>query len=191
MSEMTEVRWHGRGGQGAKTASYILAVAAAEQGWQVQAFPEYGAERRGAPMKSYVRISDGPLRLRSGVKEPSIVVVLDSSLLAGENVSAGVPSGGLILINGTEDPKALKARLGLPDDVTLGVVDAMTIANETIGRPIPNTPMLGALAKLSDVVTLEAAEAAVRKTLGKKLAPAVIEGNTQALKRAYEEVKVA
>ena len=112
MSEMTEVRWHGRGGQGAKTASYILAVAAAEQGWQVQAFPEYGAERRGAPMKSYVRISDGPLRLRSGVKEPSIVVVLDSSLLAGENVSAGVPSGGLILINGTEDPKALKARLG-------------------------------------------------------------------------------
>ena len=191
MSDMVEVRWHGRGGQGAKTASYILAVAAAEQGWQVQAFPEYGAERRGAPMKSYVRISDGPLRLRSGVKEPSVVVVLDSSLLAGENVAAGVPSGGLIIVNGTEDPAALKQRLGLPADVKVGVVDATTIANQTIGRPIPNTPMLGALAKLSDIVSLPAAEAAVRKTLGKKLAAAVVEGNIQALERAYEEVKVA
>ena len=191
MSDMVEVRWHGRGGQGAKTASYILAVAAAEQGWQVQAFPEYGAERRGAPMRSYVRISDKPIRLRSGVKEPSVVVVLDSSLLAGENVAAGVPSGGLIIVNGTEDPAALKQRLGLPADVKVGVVDATTIANQTIGRPIPNTPMLGALAKLSDIVSLPAAEAAVRKTLGKKLAAAVVEGNIQALERAYEEVKVA
>lgn len=191
MSEMVEVRWHGRGGQGAKTASYILAVAAAEQGWKVQAFPEYGAERRGAPMKSYVRISDGPLRLRSAVKEPAVVVVLDSTLIQGENIAAGVPEDGIILINGTEDPAALKARLGLPATVKLGVVDATTIATETIGRPIPNTPMLGALAKLSDVVSLEAAEAAVKKTLGKKLAPAVIEGNTKALERAYQEVKVA
>jgi pyruvate ferredoxin oxidoreductase gamma subunit len=191
MSEMVEVRWHGRGGQGAKTASYILAVAAAEQGAQVQAFPEYGAERRGAPMKSYVRISDGPLRLRSGVKEPSIVVVLDSSLIQGENIAAGIPADGIILINGTQDPAALKQQLGLPPTVKVGVVDATTIANECIGRPIPNTPMLGALAKLSDIVSLQAAEAAVRKTLGKKLAPAVIEGNTKALQRAYEEVKVA
>jgi pyruvate ferredoxin oxidoreductase gamma subunit len=138
-----------------------------------------------------VRISAGPIRLRSGVKNPSVVVVLDSSLLAGENVAAGVPSGGLILVNGTDEPAALRARLNLPADIRLGVVDAMTIANETIGRPIPNTPMLGALAKMSDVVTLEAAEAAVKKTLGKKLAPAVIEGNVLALQRAYKEVKVA
>ena len=191
MSEMVEVRWHGRGGQGAKTASYILAVAAAEQGWKVQAFPEYGAERRGAPMKSYVRISDGPLRLRSAVKEPSVVVVLDSSLIQGENIAAGVPDDGIILVNGTEDPAALKQRLGVAPTVRVGVVDATTIANECIGRPIPNTPMLGALAKLSDVVSLEAAQASVRKMLGKKLAPAVIEGNIKALERAYQEVKVA
>ena len=191
MSDMVEVRWHGRGGQGAKTASYILAVAAAEQGWQVQAIPEYGAERRGAPMKSYVRMSHGPLRLRSAVQEPSVVVVLDGTLVAGEHVAAGVPADGLILLNGTEDPAALKQRLGLPDTVKVGVVDATTIATETIGRPIPNTPMLGALAKLGDIVSLQAAEAAVRKTLGTKLAPAVVEGNMQAIQRAYEEVKVA
>jgi pyruvate ferredoxin oxidoreductase gamma subunit len=191
MAELKEVRWHGRGGQGAKTASYILAVAAAEQGWNVQAFPEYGAERRGAPMKSYVRISDKPIRLRSGVREPDIVLVLDSTLLSGENVAAGVPNGGIILINGTQDPAAVKRQLGLADEVTVGVVDASTIAMETVGRPIPNTPMLGALAKVSDIVSLQAAKAAVQKTLGKKLAQSVVEGNNAALQRAYEEVKVA
>jgi pyruvate ferredoxin oxidoreductase gamma subunit len=188
---LTEVRWHGRGGQGAKTASYILAVAAAEQGHLVQAFPEYGAERRGAPMKSYVRISDKPIRLRSGVREPSIVVVLDSTLIGSENVAVGVPENGIILINGTMDAAEVKKRMGVPASVKVGVVDATTIANETIGRPIPNTPMLGALAKVSDIVTLEAAKAAVRKTLGKKLSPAILEGNDKAVDRAYEEVKVA
>ena len=191
MSQLTEVRWHGRGGQGAKTASYILAVAAAEQGHVVQAFPEYGAERRGAPMKSYVRISDRPIRLRSGVREPSIVVVLDSTLVYSENVAVGVPADGIILINGTMDAAEVKQRMGVPDSVKVGVVDATTIANETIGRPIPNTPMLGALAKVSGIVTLEAAKAAVRKTLGGKLSAAVLEGNDKAVDRAYEEVKLA
>lgn len=191
MAELTEVRWHGRGGQGAKTASYILAVAAAEQGHQVQAFPEYGAERRGAPMKSYVRISDRPIRLRSGVREPQIVVVLDSTLITSENIAAGVPADGIILINGDGDPAAIKRELGVPATVKVGVVNATTIAQETIGRPIPNTPMLGALAKVSGIVTLEAAKAAVRKTLGGKLSQAVLEGNDRAVERAYEEVKVA
>jgi len=191
MASLTEVRWHGRGGQGAKTASYILAVAAAEQGHQVQAFPEYGAERRGAPMKSYVRISDRPIRLRSGVREPEIVVVLDSTLITSENVAVGVPADGIILINGNGDPAVIKRELGVPATVKVGVVDATTIAQETIGRPIPNTPMLGALAKVSGIVTLEAAKAAVRKTLGGKLSQAVLEGNDRAVERAYEEVQVA
>lgn len=191
MAELTEVRWHGRGGQGAKTASYILAVAAAEQGHQVQAFPEYGAERRGAPMKSYVRISDRPIRLRSGVREPQIVVVLDSTLITSENVAAGVPEDGIILVNGDGDPAVIKRTLGVPDTVKVGVVNATAIAQETIGRPIPNTPMLGALAKVSGIVSLDAAKAAVRKTLGGKLSQAVLEGNDRAVERAYEEVKVA
>lgn len=125
------------------------------------------------------------------MREPQIVVVLDSTLITSESIAAGVPADGIILINGDGDPAAIKQQLGVPATVKVGVVDATTIAQETIGRPIPNTPMLGALAKVSGIVTLEAAKAAVRKTLGGKLSPAVLEGNDRAVERAYEEVKVA
>lgn len=190
MAQLVEVRWHGRGGQGAKTAGYILAVAAAEQGKQVQAFPEYGAERRGAPMRSYVRISDRPIRLRCSVRTPQIVIVLDPSLVESENVADGIVPGGLVLVNTSESPSEVRAKIGHPD-VQVATVDATTISVETIGRPIPNTPMLGALARLRpDVVTLEAAEAAVKATLGEKLSPDIIERNVQAVARAYQEVQV-
>ncbi len=189
MAKLTEVRWHGRGGQGAKTAGYILAIAAAEAGWNVQAFPEYGAERRGAPMKSYVRISDAPIRLRSSVKHPQIVIVLDDTLLASENVTAGLDDEALVIINTTMSPQEVRERLE-NKAVRVATVDASGISQETIGRVIPNTPMLGALAKLTDVVTLEGAKEGVRKQLGEKLAPAVIEGNMRAIERAYEEVQV-
>lgn len=190
MAQLLEVRWHGRGGQGAKTAGYILAVAAAEQGKQVQAFPEYGAERRGAPLRSYVRISDRPIRLRCSVRRPEIVIVLDPSLVESENVADGIVPGGLILVNTSESPAQVRAKIGHPD-VQVATVDANTISMETIGRPIPNTPMLGALAKLRpDVVTLEAAESAVKATLGEKLSADVIERNLQAVARAYQEVQV-
>ena len=188
MANLTEVRWHGRGGQGAKTASYIMAVAAAEAGWQVQAFPEYGAERRGAPMRSYVRISDGPIRLRSGVTSPEIIVVLDPSLIGTEDVAAGVAADGIIIVNSSQSPTQMREQLGDPQ-ATVCTVDATQIALDTIGRNIPNTPMLGALAKVSDVLTLEGANAAVEKQLGKKLSPAVVESNLQAVQRAYEEVQ--
>lgn len=189
MAKLTEVRWHGRGGQGAKTAGYILAIAAAEAGWNIQAFPEYGAERRGAPMKSYVRISDAPIRLRSGVKSPSIVVVLDATLLGSEDVTAGTADGALVIINTPLSPEEIRPQLK-NQKVTLATCDATGISLDTIGRAIPNTPMLGALAKLSDVVTLEGAKAGARKQLGEKLAPAVIEGNMKAIERAYEEVQL-
>jgi len=190
MAQLVEVRWHGRGGQGAKTAGYILAVAAAEHGKQVQAFPEYGAERRGAPMRSYVRISDRPIRLRCSVRTPQIVIVLDPSLLVSENVADGLIPGGLALVNTSEPPAQVRAKIGRAD-VQVATVDANTISMETIGRPIPNTPMLGALARLRpDIVTLEAAEAAVKTTLGEKLSPDVVERNIRAVARAYEEVRV-
>ncbi|MCX7597696.1 MAG: 2-oxoacid:acceptor oxidoreductase family protein [Armatimonadetes bacterium] len=190
MAQLLEVRWHGRGGQGAKTAGYILAVAAAEQGKQVQAFPEYGAERRGAPLRSYVRISDRPIRLRCSVRRPEIVIVLDPSLVESENVADGIVPGGLILVNTSESPSRVRAKIGQPD-VKIATVDANAISMETIGRPIPNTPMLGALARLRpDVVTLEAAEAAVKATLGEKLSADIIERNVQAVGRAYQEVQV-
>lgn len=190
MAKLTEVRWHGRGGQGAKTASYVLAIAAAEQGWDVQAFPEYGAERRGAPMKSYVRISDAPIRLRCGVKSPSIVIVLDESLIQSENVTEGLGAGAIVIVNTAEDAATVKSKLA-NKNVTVCACDATQISLDTIGRNMPNTPMLGALAKVSDIVTVEGAQAAVRKQLGKRLRPEVLDANMAAIIRAYEEVKVA
>lgn len=190
MANLTEVRWHGRGGQGAKTAGYVLAVAAAEQGWTVQAFPEYGAERRGAPMRSYVRISDAPIRLRSGIDNPGIVIVLDPSLLATENVTSGLPEDGLLIINTSKSPEEMAETLGNPK-VKLCTVDASAISVDTVGRDIPNTPMLGALAKVSDVLELEATLKAVEEQLSGKLPPPVVEGNKEAIRRAYEEVQVA
>jgi pyruvate ferredoxin oxidoreductase gamma subunit len=187
MAQLTEVRWHGRGGQGAKTAGYVLAVAAAEEGWNIQAFPEYGAERRGAPMRAYVRISDAPIRLRSGVRSPDVVVVLDDTLLATENVAEGMEPGGILIVNTNEAPDAVRAQIG-NDDVKLFVVDATQIAMDTMGRNIPNTPMLGALARASDLVSLDAVKRAVERQLGGKLSQAVLEGNFQAIGRAYEEV---
>jgi pyruvate ferredoxin oxidoreductase gamma subunit len=190
MAKLTEVRWHGRGGQGAKTASYVLAIAAAEQGWNVQAFPEYGAERRGAPMKSYVRISDAPIRLRCGVQHPQIVVVLDPTLVGSENVTDGLEDGAIVMINTSEAPEAVRSRLA-NQNVKLCTVDATQISLDTIGRNIPNTPMLGALAKVSDVVSVEGAQQAVRNQLGGKLSEAVLQGNFAAIQRAYEEVQIA
>lgn len=190
MANLTEVRWHGRGGQGAKTAGYVLAVAAAEQGWNVQAFPEYGAERRGAPMRSYVRISDAPIRLRSGIDTPDIVLVLDESLIESENVLDGLAEGGILIVNTPKSPTEIAEALGNPN-ATIGTVDASAISVDTVGREMPNTPMLGALAKLSSLLELETTLKAVEKQLSEKLPPAVVESNKQAIQRAYEEVSVA
>lgn len=187
MAQLTEVRFHGRGGQGAKTAGYILAVAAAEEGWKINAFPEYGAERRGAPMKSYVRISDEPIRLRSGVKHPNVVGVLDDTLLATEHVTDGMPSGAVLVVNTEQSAEAIREQLGNPD-VQVFVVNATQIAMDTIGRPIPNTPMLGAMARAADLASLDALKRAVDERLGGKLSKAAIEANYAALQRAYEEV---
>ncbi len=188
MAELTEVRFHGRGGQGAKTAGYILAVAAAEEGWNINAFPEYGAERRGAPMKSYVRISDEPIRLRSGIKSPDIVIVLDDTLLATENVTDGMDEDGILVVN--TDMSADEVRAQLPNaEVTVYVVNATQVAMDTIGRPIPNTPMLGAMAKAARMPGLDALKHAVDERLGGKLSQAAIEANYAALDRAYEEVQ--
>jgi len=189
MAKLNEVRWHGRGGQGAKTASYVLAVAAAEQGWNAQAFPEYGAERRGAPMKSYVRISDAPIRLRCSVLHPQIVVVLDPTLLSSENVTDGLEDGAIVMVNTGDSPEAVRAKLA-KQDVKVCTVDATSISIDALGRNIPNTPMLGALAKVSDVVSVEGAKKAVKSQLGGKLSEAVLEGNYKAIERANEEVQV-
>ncbi|MEA3401023.1 MAG: 2-oxoacid:acceptor oxidoreductase family protein [Armatimonadota bacterium] len=187
MAQLTEVRFHGRGGQGAKTAGYILAVAAAEEGWNINAFPEYGAERRGAPMRSYVRISNEPIRLRSSVKSPDIVIVLDDTLLGTENVTDGMEDDGILIVNTDMSPDEVREQIADPH-VQVYVVDATRVAMDTIGRPIPNTPMLGAMAKAAGTPSVQALKHAVDDRLGGKLSKAAIESNYAALDRAYEEV---
>lgn len=186
MAELTEIRFHGRGGQGAKTAGYILAVAAAEEGWNINAFPEYGAERRGAPIRSFVRISDAPIRVRSGVREPDIVVVLDDTLIETQNVTEGMDETDVLIVNTAQTPDEIRSQLQNPN-VKVFVVDATQVAMDTIGRPIPNTPMLGAMLKAAELVPLQALKNAVDTRLGGKLSQAAIESNYAALDRAYEE----
>lgn len=184
---LTEVRWHGRGGQGAVTAAKVLAEVAMKTGKNVQAFPEYGPERTGAPLRAYNRISDSVLRLHSGVTNPNVIVVIDPSLLEAVDVTEGATQDAVFVINTNHCPADIKKMLKL-DKQTVFTVDASKIALETIGRPIPNTPMLGALAKATGLVTLEDLLDDVKKSFGKKFSEKMINSNLEAVKRAYQEV---
>lgn len=185
-----EIRWHGRGGQGAKTAALLFADAALEAGKHIQAFPEYGPERMGAPVSAYDRLSDEPITLHCGITEPQIVIVLDPTLIGKIDVTAGLPDDGMILINTDEDPREVRKRLKLTGR-RIFTVDASRISRETIGKEIPNTPMLGALIRVSGLLDLEEMLAGTRAKLEKKFAakPEVVEGNLVSIRRAYEEVK--
>jgi pyruvate ferredoxin oxidoreductase gamma subunit len=188
MGQMTEVRWHGRGGQGAKTAAYLLAESAMRDDTYIQAFPEYGPERMGAPVRAFVRISDKPIRMHCPVLNPGIVVVLDPTLIGKVDVTEGVPENGVYIINTTDTPAEMRKRLGVTTG-TVWTVPALKIAMETIRRPIPNTVMLGALAKAAGILSVEGVQEKVRGQLGGKLKADVIEGNMKAIERAAEEVQ--
>ena len=191
MKDLIEIRWHGRGGQGAKTAALLLGDAALASGKYIQAFPEYGPERMGAPVASFNRISSKPILLHSGVTNPDIVAVLDPTLIESVNVIEGVLEGGTILVNTNKTPQEVKQELGLKGNIKVFTVDASTISKETIGREIPNTPMLGALIKATGILNfkemLEDTKAKLEKKFKSK--PEVIEGNLKAIERAYNEVK--
>jgi len=156
-----EVRWHGRGGQGAVTASIILAEAASYEGLYAQAFPEFGPERRGAPVKAYTKISRTPLRSRSPILNPDVVVVLDSSLSSSQYLQ-GLKSDGFIVLNSKLSPREVMEKLGVS---RVAVVDATSIALRTIRAPIVNIAMLGALARIVREVSLESIAKATLKTL--------------------------
>ena len=190
MEEMFEIRWHGRGGQGAKTASLLFGDAATSTGKYIQAFPEYGPERMGAPVQSFNRISSQPIRIHSGIDNPDAVVVLDVTLLETIDVTSGVdPKNGILLINTPLSPEEMKKKLNF--DGKVYTVDASKISLETIGRDIPNTPLLGALVKITDLLKIEEVLEDVKKKLQIKFRnkPEVIEGNLKAIERAYNEVK--
>jgi pyruvate ferredoxin oxidoreductase gamma subunit len=190
MSEgkLTEIRWHARGGQGAVTAAKLLAETALSQGQYFQAFPEYGPERMGAPIQAFTRISSNPIFIRSSITNPNIVAVLDPSLLGTVNVIAGMGEDGVIIVNTPDDPATIRATMKL-EGRKVYTLDANKIAKETIGRPIPNTPMMGALVKVIGTMPIEQVTGYVRKSFGKKFSEEIIEGNVKAVERAYAEVK--
>ena len=191
MDNMIEIRWHGRGGQGAKTASLLLADAAFNTGKYIQGFPEYGPERMGAPITAYNRISTSPIRIHSNIYEPDYVVVVDDSLLESVPVTAGLKETGAIIINTTKDVNALKPLLnGYKGNVY--TIDARKVSIEALGKYFPNTPMLAAIVKVSNIMSeeefLNDMEGSFKHKFAKK--PEVIEGNMKALTLALKEVKL-
>lgn len=185
--KMVEIRWHARGGQGAKTAATLVAAVALEEGKYSQGFPDYGPEREGAPMRGYTRISDVPVQVHSAVYTPDIVVVLDPSLLESVNVAEGLKDGGIILVNSPKEPREIRATLGMKGG-RVYTVDATQISIEEIGRPIPNTPMMGALMKVMPILKLETILHDVEKKFKSK-GEKIVQGNFRAIRRAFEEVK--
>ena len=190
MDNMIEIRWHGRGGQGAKTASLLLADAAFNTGKYIQGFPEYGPERMGAPITAYNRISDKPITIHSNIYEPDYVVVVDDTLLEVVDVTAGLKEEGAIVINTTKSADYLKSVLkGYKGNVY--TIDARKISEEALGRYFPNTPMLAAIVKVSGIMTdedlLEDMKGSFKHKFAKK--PEVIDGNMKALELALKEVK--
>ena len=186
--KLTEIRWHGRGGQGAKTAATMVAEAALDEGKHSQGFPEYGPERMGAPIRGFTRISDQPIRLHCPITAPDVVVVLDETLLTSADCVGGLKPEGAIIVNTAQSPAEVRAKLGV-DHGKVFTVDATTIAIETIGRPIPNTPMIGALVKVSGAMELDTIYHDIEKKFLKKLGAKGVQGNCDAVRRAYEEVQ--
>ncbi|MEO0080431.1 MAG: 2-oxoacid:acceptor oxidoreductase family protein [candidate division WOR-3 bacterium] len=190
MSEVLEIRWHGRGGQGAKTAALLFGEAALDTGQFIQAFPEYGPERTGAPVAAYNRLSKKPIRIHSGIKNPDIVVVLDPSLIEPMAATEGIKPGGVLLVNTTEKPDELRRRFNIRPDIKVWTVDASRIALETIGKDLPNTPMLGALVKVTGILDYEATMKAIEHKLSTKFRDKkLVEKNLASVRRAFEEVQ--
>ena len=184
---MVEIRWHGRGGLGAKTAALLFGEAMMHAGMYVQAFPEYGPERRGAPVTAYNRIDTKPIRIHYGVQNPQAVCVLDPTLLATDQVKEGTDENTVFIVNSSLDPKVIKEKYGLPGKVY--TVDASGISEEILGRNLPNTPMLGALMRVLNLMDYEKFIEAVESRLKMKYKPQVVEGNIKAIRKAYQEVK--
>ncbi|UCC90616.1 MAG: pyruvate ferredoxin oxidoreductase subunit gamma [Dehalococcoidia bacterium] len=180
----TEIRWHGRGGQGAVTSAELVAQAAINEGKYAQAFPAFGAERRGAPVVAFVRISSNqPIRVRAEIAEPDVVVVLDPGLLRIVDVTSGLKATGMLVVNTKKPPEQIRQEFNV--NWSLATVDATKIAEELLGVPIVNTSMIGALLKATEVVKLESLFEPLRQRFGR-----LAERNIEAMKRAHEETLV-
>lgn len=190
MKDLIEIRWHGRGGQGAKTASLLLADAAFNTGKYIQGFPEYGPERMGAPITAYNRISTSPIRVHSNIYEPDYVVVVDDTLLKAVDVASGLKEDGAIVINTTKGIDVIAPLLkGYKGSVY--TIDARKVSEEALGKYFPNTPMLAAIVKVAGIMPEDDFIKDMQDSFKHKFAkkPEVIDGNMKALKLALEQVK--
>ena len=180
---MIEIRFHGRGGQGAVTSAELTAIAAIEQGMYAQAFPSFGPERRGAPVMAFVRVSDKPIRTREKIYAPDVVVVLDPTLLEIVNVGAGLKNDGVVVLNSAKSAEEIRAASGIKSKLAL--VDATRIAMESMGVPITNTTLLGAMLKATDLLPISALKGPLQDRFGR-----IADKNIVAFERAYEETVV-
>lgn len=188
--QLTEIRWHARAGQGAVTAAKLVAETALELDRYIQAMPEYGPERMGAPIQAFTRISEDPIEIHNNIEFPDVVVVLDETLLPIVDVTSGLKPDGTIIINTCTPPAEVRAALKLGSG-RVACVDATGISLDTLKRDMPNTPMIGALASLTGLFTLEQVSQHLAKTFGKKFSQEVIDANIAAVTRAFEEVQVS
>ncbi|MCL2526204.1 MAG: 2-oxoacid:acceptor oxidoreductase family protein [Coriobacteriia bacterium] len=187
---MTEIRWHARAGQGAVTAANLVAESALAEGRYFQAMPEFGPERMGAPLKAFTRLSDDPIEVSNNVEFPHIIVVLDDTLIGVVDVCEGLCEDGTVIVNTTKSSAEIREVLQVADSVRVATIPATEIALETIKRNIPNTPIVGALAKVTGVVALDSVLSQLELSFGRKFSQALIDANLDSVRRAYEEVVV-
>ena len=178
---MLEMRLHGRGGQGAVTSVEMLALAAINEGKYALAFPSFGPERRGAPILAFVRTDNEPIKIRAEINEPDVIVVFDPRLIDIVDVTAGLKDDGIAIVNSKKTPQEIKAKLG--NNWTVATVDATAIARDTLGVPIVNTTMLGAIVKMTSMIDLDSLEEPLNHRFGGK-GP----NNFEACKKAFEQV---
>jgi pyruvate ferredoxin oxidoreductase gamma subunit len=188
VAELTEIRWHGRGGQGVVTAGKMLAQVALNSGQYFQAFPDYGPERAGAPIRAFTRVSPEPIHKHCQIQRPGMVLVLDPTLLDSVNVTEGLKEDGVLLVNTDESPASVRQVVGFQTGKVF-TVDATKIALETLGREITNTPMLGALVKATGILTVDDLVAQTRKQFGDKFGQEIVDRNVEAIRRAADEVQ--
>lgn len=190
MQQLTEIRWHARAGQGAVTAAKLVAETALELDQYMQAMPEYGPERMGAPIQAFTRISPEPIDIHNNIDHPNVVVVLDETLLDIVDVTRGLADDGALIVNTCSSPTWVREQTGMTGG-TVATIDASGISLETLKRDIPNTPMVGALAKVTGLFTVDAINDHLAKTFGKKFSQDVIDANLTSVSRAFKEVNVA
>lgn len=189
MDKYFEIRWHGRGGQGTVTAAKVLAEAALKEGKYVQAFPEYGPERMGAPLRAFNRISNHPITIYCPVINPDLIAIVDPTLIGAVDLREGMKEETIFVVNSPKGPEEIAKKLEIDGKNPIFSVNATGISLECLGKALPNTPMLGAVIKASGLIELETLLEQIEISFQKKFGERIIKGNIDSIRKAYKEVK--